>query len=86
MTTTSIYRSQIMKSAWKVARAGAAKFGGSVRSYLAAALKDAWNATKANPYAKETARIIAEIKMIPASTAMRRDRLVYRTSSFFNPW
>lgn len=46
---------QIMTNAWNFARQGAAKFGGSVRQYIAAALRQAWKAAKA-PSRKEIAR------------------------------
>jgi len=37
----------IMKSAWQIARKGAAQFGGSARQYFAAALRQAWAANAA---------------------------------------
>lgn len=37
---------QVMKRAWEIAKAGAKKFGGSVKSYFAVALKIAWAEVK----------------------------------------
>lgn len=39
-------KSNLMKQAWNLAREGAAKFGGKVREYFAAALRMAWEATR----------------------------------------
>ena len=36
----------VMTTAWKIAKEGAAKFGGSVKSYFAEALKMAWAQVK----------------------------------------
>jgi hypothetical protein len=35
-------RSQVMKRAWALARAGAVRWGGSVRSYFSSSLRMAW--------------------------------------------
>ena len=45
----------IMQNAWTIARQGAGKFGGSVRSYLSNALRQAWKLAKA-PSRKDIAR------------------------------
>ena len=37
----------ILTKAWLIARAGARRFGGTVRAYLAAALRQAWAKAKA---------------------------------------
>lgn len=39
-------KKQIMTNAWKIARNGAAKFGGSAKEYFAESLKIAWTIAK----------------------------------------
>ena len=39
-------RKEIMTNAWALAKTGAAKFGGSVKSYIAAALQIVWKESK----------------------------------------
>ena len=48
----------IMTAAWTMAREGQAKFGGSVRQYLAAALKSAWAAASKKIDRKMIARAL----------------------------
>ena len=42
----------VMTRAWEIARAAAAKFGGKVREYIAAAMKQAWAEWKGTAYAE----------------------------------
>ena len=51
-----------MKEAWRLARRGQAVFGGSVRAYLAEALRIAWAELKVDPVFQEMQKIIAEIR------------------------
>jgi Streptococcus thermophilus bacteriophage Gp111 protein len=44
---TRLDRRALLRRAWGLARAGAARFGGTVRAYLAAALRQAWAEAKA---------------------------------------
>lgn len=85
MNAANYYRKSVMSNAWKLAKEGAAKFGGSARSYLIAAMRDAWASAKRNPWSKATAEVMADLmsKPLPKPT---KDRLVYRTCSFWNPW
>lgn len=45
MKTQKIDKSQLFTTAWGIARAAAAKFGGSCRQYFSQALKQAWAAS-----------------------------------------
>ena len=51
-----------MIEAWSAARQGQAIFGGSIRSYLAEALRQAWAELLADPVVQEVAKLIAAIK------------------------
>ncbi len=51
-----------MKEAWRLARRGQSVFGGSLRAYLAEALRIAWTELKADPVFQECQIIIAEIR------------------------
>ena len=51
-----------MKEAWRLARRGQTVFGGSVRAYLAEALRLAWAELKADPVFQEVQTIIANIR------------------------
>ena len=50
-------RRALLRRAWGLARAGAARFGGTVRAYLAEALRQSWAEVKARI---ATARAMAE--------------------------
>ncbi len=50
-----------MKEAWRLARRGRTVFGGSVRAYLAEALRLAWADLKADPVFQEVQKMIAKI-------------------------
>lgn len=86
MNATSQYRKSVMINAWKLARAGADKFGGNVRDYIREALNDAWKCVKSNPYAKATAEILAELKSMPLSVLTKPASILNRSGSFWNPW
>lgn len=51
-TKEELAMKNVMKNAWEIARNGAAKFGGKVKEYFAAALKQAWAEIKANKKAE----------------------------------
>lgn len=63
MTTTKPLKT-VMTTAWQIARAGAIKFGGKARSYLSAAMRQAWQAIKApvNPQLAKAQAIIDSLK------------------------
>ncbi len=70
-----------MKEAWRVARRGQAVFGGSLRSYLAEALRIAWAELKADPVFQECQIIIGEIRARQARLGGRHaapSRFVHR--------
>ena len=71
--------SALFRKAWAIARAGARRFGGRPRSYLSAALKQAWAEAKslAATVAAQRARVLAELAKIraefsPLGVARRR--------------
>ena len=71
--------SALFRKAWAIARAGARRFGGRSRSYLSAALKQAWAEAKslAATVAAQRARVLAELAKIraefsPLGVARRR--------------
>jgi Streptococcus thermophilus bacteriophage Gp111 protein len=63
----------VMRRAWASARAGARRFGGSVRLYLAEALRVAWATEKAavTQLAATRARLSAEVETIRAEGRAR---------------
>jgi hypothetical protein len=72
------HRSALFKKAWGIARHNAKHGGGSVRAYIAAALRQAWAEAKttAQRTAESTARVQAAIERIkllhtPAAAAAR---------------
>lgn len=58
----TIYSQQAMINAWAHSRAAAKTYGGSVRSYFAEALRQAWAKLKSDPMARATAELCAEIR------------------------
>ena len=69
----------LMAKAWCLARAGARRFGGTARAYLAAALRQAWAEARdmAATIADQRARVLAEVAAIrfeasPLGVAIRR--------------
>lgn len=58
MTNTS----KIFKAAWKAAKEGAAKFGGSSRSYFAEALRQAWKVAGDKVEALKSMSIVKNFK------------------------
>jgi hypothetical protein len=66
-----------MAKAWAIARAGAKRFGGTVRSYLAAALRSVWAEEKAAraAIAAMKARVRASIASLPADLRDMEQRL-----------
>ena len=58
----------VMRDAWRIARRAQPIYGGSVRSYLAEALREAWAALKADPLTTAVDQIIAGIKSRPQPT------------------
>ena len=60
-----------MKEAWRLARRGQAVFGGSVRAYLAEALRIAWAELTADPVFQEGQIIIAELRAHQARLGAR---------------
>jgi hypothetical protein len=87
----SYTHTMVMHTAWRTARAGAARFGGSVREYLAEALRHAWKAIKASMWTGAFAEVLRDLKAKgidpagPAYRGPRRGQVFYR-NSFFNPW
>jgi hypothetical protein len=65
--------SVVMRKAWAAARAGARRFGGAVRPYLAEALRQAWAEAKrsARDLAAMRARVSAEVERIRAEGRAR---------------
>ena len=63
--------SALFRKAWAIARAGARRFGGRPRSYLSAALKQAWAEAKslAATVAAQRARVLAELAKIRAENS-----------------
>ena len=75
----SILLKPLMQKAWCHARDGARRFGGLARSYLAAALRQAWSDAKAlaATVAAQRARVLAEVERVrfefsPLGVARRR--------------
>ena len=69
----------LMAKAWCLARAGARRFGGTARAYLAAALRQAWAEARAlaATVAAQRQRVLAEVAAIrfeasPLGVAIRR--------------
>jgi hypothetical protein len=62
-----------MQKAWIVAKAGARRFGGAARAYLAAAMRQVWREEKAARAARATSRVrvAAELVRIRAEAAER---------------
>lgn len=60
------FPASIMSNAWRRARHGARRFGGTARLYLAAALRQAWAEAKdaAARIAAMRARVLAEVEAI----------------------
>ena len=79
-TATRVFNlAPLMSKAWAIARAGARRFGGTARAYLAAALRQAWAEarTLAATVAAQRARVLAEVARIrfeasPLGVAIRR--------------
>ena len=67
----SILLKPLMQKAWCHARDGARRFGGLARSYLAAALRQAWSDAKAlaATVAAQRARVLAELAKIRAENS-----------------
>ena len=61
----------VMQKAWALARAGARRFGGRARQYLAEALRQAWAEVRAGAarIAEQTARVLASFASLPAEIA-----------------
>ena len=61
----------LMQKAWIVARAAARRFGGTARTYLAAALRQAWAEAKtlAATIAAQRQRVLAELAKIRAENS-----------------
>ena len=69
----------IFATAWALARAGARRFGGTARAYIAASLRQCWAEAKAlaAEIAAQRARVLAEVARIrfeasPLGVAIRR--------------
>lgn len=69
----------ILNKAWAIARAGVRRFGGLARSYLAAALRQAWSEAKvlAVTVVAQRQRVLAEVAALrfeasPLGVAIRR--------------
>ena len=62
-----VYRLKaLLTKAWVLARAGARRFGGTARAYLAASLRQCWAEAKAlaAAVAAQRARVLAEVERI----------------------
>lgn len=89
-TKRSNHKAKIaMKRAWELARKGRSIFGGSVRQYLAEALREAWAALKADPVVREAEKIIAGIRAAKASGSWQpcyMGRNSYRAAYYAASW
>lgn len=65
------YPASIMSRAWCLARAGARRFGGPARDYLAEALRLSWQVARegAGRVAEMTTRVLASIASLSADIA-----------------
>ena len=69
----------LMSKAWAIARAGARRFGGTARAYIAASMRQCWADAKvlAATIAAQRARVLAEVERVrfefsPLGVARRR--------------
>lgn len=69
-------QARVMKDAWRAARKAQTIFGGSVRQYIAEAMRQAWAELLADPVYQETRRIIAR------SRAYRQSPQAHAVSSY----
>lgn len=75
-----------MKGAWKFARRGQTIFGGSVRAYIAEALRIAWAELLADPVFQEFRKIIAEIRARKASGTWRHPAAIAQCPAYAGAW
>lgn len=75
---------QIMTTAWTIAREGAKKFGGSVRSYIAAALRQAWIAARKPATLEDVADAANKLECVYRASVWN-GRRVYINLTGFNP-
>lgn len=62
MTKSAYKMKMVMSKAWNIASEGARRFGGSSKEYIAAALKEAWKAIRADVWSDAVSSVMAELK------------------------
>lgn len=70
---------KIMQDAWRLARRAQTVFGGHVRQYIAAAMRQAWTDHKANPVVAEIADVLSGVRR----SAARRGMTPYTRSAYY---